>query len=358
MKNYLCLLKNKRNVFYTIHNLSNEKKKKTHGIFHRRNNGNAIIKLFIINNTSEKKKNYKKKNKEDFILNNKKNRKDKANVLYATQSNFFNPKQFKDLLNQDTKDKTKNTDDDDDCLDLENVENLEEIAPELHMKLMEYKKSEESKDKEINEKKIEDVKDITLYEGLPLLMIEGEKLEGFADTRKVKIKPEISTPFTNDDYNEYIKSSIDEKMGNSDVDETKKNEKYDKNIKKENCSNTKEELNKFEKDIQYILNVSNEEKQKKKEMDKNEEVKKSDELTKEGKIERYKKVGRHYYMDSSIGKILFDRNYPGYAYTNHGENIDEMNEKSEYDSSVPSYLNPSNVHLRTGRKREEQKKKR
>ncbi|SOV20208.1 FbpA domain protein,putative [Plasmodium gaboni] len=84
----------------------------------------------------------------------KKNRNDKVNILYATQSNFFNPKQFKDLLNQDAKEKTKNVDDGDDCLELENVENLEEIAPELHMKLMEYKKSEESKDEEINEKKL------------------------------------------------------------------------------------------------------------------------------------------------------------------------------------------------------------
>ncbi|SOV16350.1 conserved Plasmodium protein, unknown function [Plasmodium gaboni] len=357
MKNNLCLLKNKRNVFYPINNLSNEKKKKIHSIFHKRNNGHTIIKLFIINNTNEKKQNYKKKKNKEYFLNNKKNRNDKVNILYATQSNFFNPKQFKDLLNQDAKEKTKNVDDGDDCLELENVENLEEIAPELHMKLMEYKKSEESKDEEINEKKIEDVKDITLYEGLPLLMIEGEKLEGFADTRKVKIKPEISTPFTNDDYNEYIKSSMGEKMGNPDANQTKINEKHDKNIKKENNSNTNEELNKFEKDIEYILNVSNEEKKKKREMDKNEEVKKSDELTKEGKIERYKKVGTHYYMDSSIGKILYDRNYPGYAYINHGENINEINEKSEFDSSVPSYLNPSNVHLRTGRKREEQKKK-
>ncbi|CRG97781.1 conserved Plasmodium protein, unknown function [Plasmodium gallinaceum] len=356
LKNNLGILANKNKSINPVYILLKESKK-NYKIGNTKKN--TIINLFIYN-IKEKKI---RKNK-IYLIKKNVNKKRKIGKIFAT-GNFFNPKQFKDIFSDEDKKIKKK--DNDECLELEKIENLKEICPELYKKLNDYNRSEESEDElkynKEEEEEIVDIKNISVYEGLPLLMVDGKDFQGFADSRKIKIKPDIATEFTNSDYNEFINSNSNKKNinnnKNGEINEKKlENDEMDKlKEKNNNIENKNDDCNDFEKKVQYILD----EKKKNQSEDNNEkEIKsyiKEENLTKQGKIEKYKKVGKHYYMDSELGEVLFDRNYPGYIYLNHGENIKDLDEKSEFDSEFPSYINPSNVHLRTGRKREEQKKK-
>ncbi|CRH02641.1 conserved Plasmodium protein, unknown function [Plasmodium relictum] len=361
LKNNLCILMNKNKSINPICNLLKDTKK-TYKI----NNAKyTTIKLFIYN-LNEKNI---RKNKKYLIKKNDVDKKKKNVIIFAT-SNFFNPKQFKDLFSDDGNKKKEK--DNYECLELEKVENLKEICPELYKKLNDYNRSKVSEEElKDNEEEIVDINNISVYEGLPLLMIDGKDFQGFADSRKIKIKPQIATEFTNSDYNEFIKSNNNKKNIN-DNEKAQMNQKEEKDNeieklkglkakeyveqKKDNIENKKDKWNDFEKEVHCILEEEKEnriEQNNKKEIE--DDIKKY--LTKEEKIEKYKKVGKHYCMNSTLGEVLFDRNYPGYIYLNHGENLKELDEKNEFDSEFPSYINPSNIHLRTGRKREEQKKK-
>ncbi|ANQ11009.1 Uncharacterized protein PCOAH_00054800 [Plasmodium coatneyi] len=282
--------------------------------------------------------------------------------LYA-ESMFFNPKQFKNLFPEDGKKKATGKYDDD-TLDLEEVENLQEISPDLYKKLSDYKKEEaleESKGKRDEPEETfdgVDPKDISVYEGLPLLMIDGKDFQGFADNRKVKISPEIATPFDNSEYDEFVESNRRKSHASEGSDGNLRKGSKSKAVNRpaadeRNADRAGEDMPDFERDVLSIIREG----QKSHPKSNNDGENSKKELTKEEKIERYKKVGRHHHIDSQLGEILYDRDYPGYIYLNHGEDIKELDEKSEYDSESPGYINPSNVFLRTGRKREEQKKK-
>ncbi|EUD69070.1 hypothetical protein C922_00762 [Plasmodium inui San Antonio 1] len=295
-----------------------------------------------------------------------KKRKRHEKKLYA-ESMFFNPKQFKNLFPEEGKKKGTGKSEDD-TLDLEEVENLQEISPDLYKKLSDYNKEEALEKSERESGAPEecfdgvDPKDISVYEGLPLLMIDGKDFQGFADNRKVKISPQIATPFDNSEYDEFVESNRrkNDVCGGSDGNLRKgtKNEALCRPVADRRdtvCAgeDKREDMPDFERDVLSIIGHGEKRPPKSSGVGENNGKK----LTKEEKIERYKKVGRHHHMDSQLGEILYDRDYPGYMYLNHGEDIKELDEKSEYDSESPAYINPSNVFLRTGRKREEQKMK-
>ncbi|GAW83595.1 hypothetical protein, conserved [Plasmodium gonderi] len=327
----------------------------------------------------------------NFFLKGRKNSlgkkyKRNGNKIFA-ESLFFNPKQFKNLFPEEVKKKGDIGTIADDCLELEQVENLKEISPDLYKKLNDFnnaEKIEKLKDgtNETEENAdVVDPKDISVYEGLPLLMIDGKDFQGFDDNRKIRISPKISTPFDNSEYEDFVKSNGKKNVlhyaesGASYGEGEKKsegcadgevlngasngavNETYGSMPQVQTDSSLQgieenNDLNDFERDVMSII------KQKDKKRSDNSRGRegREEKLSKEERIERYKKVGKHYYIDSHLGEILHDRDYPGYIYLNHGENLKELDEKSEFDSESPRYINPSNIYLRTGRKREKQKK--
>ncbi|CAG9472287.1 conserved Plasmodium protein, unknown function [Plasmodium vivax] len=287
------------------------------------------------------------------------------------ESMFFNPKQFKNLFPEEGKKKGAGAYDDD-CLNLEEVENLQEISPDLYKKLSDYNKEEALDQSKGESDQAEetfdgvDPKDISVYEGLPLLMIDGKDFQGFPDNRKVKISPEIATPFDNSEYDDFVesnrrKSDVCSGSGGNVRKGSQGEAAHKSATHLRNGVDAGEDVPDFERDVLSIIGEGEQSPPKSCDVGEQNPPKSCDagekKMTKEEKIERYKKVGRHYHMDSQLGEILYDRDYPGYIYLNHGEDIKELDEKSEFDSESPGYINPSNVFLRTGRKREEQKKK-
>ncbi|SBT48741.1 hypothetical protein POVWA2_057790 [Plasmodium ovale wallikeri] len=375
----LCILTNKRrNRFYPVYYILSDKKRCK---ISKTKNGYINVLTFYLS---------RKKAKQAYQLchyvegrKNKCAQKFRESKNFA-ETNFFNPKQFKNLFPDEKGNKKGKSTDDNECLELEKVENLEEIAPDLYQRLMDYKKSEGDDGVSLKEEekgksnqsgeppklgKETDTKDLCVYEGLPLLMIDGKDFQGFADSRKIKIKPQISTPFSNLEYDEFVQSNAS-KWGNNAKGNTtpkggnaikgehpperysQKYTGYEENSERDTQHHTRDalgeegqKLNDFEREVVHIL---------RKRCDKESPRRRN---AKEEKIEKYKKVGKHYYMDTTLGEVLYDRDYPGYIYLNHGQNIKELDEKSEFKSEFPSYINPSNVHLRTGRRREEHKKK-
>ncbi|SCP03502.1 conserved Plasmodium protein, unknown function [Plasmodium malariae] len=410
LKNNLC-----------IRNSKSQSKRKSKSVFpvyttilkDRRGNKISNVKsahIKIIGFTQNIKGKTFQKGEKRFLIEGKKiysdrEKKKKWKKLFA-EGNFFNPKQFKNLFPDEPNKKGK-TNYNENCLNLEEVENLKEICPSLYEQLEDYHKSEgleELKEEEIptekrevkeyvamehktkeEEEEVSGTKNISVYEGLPLLMIDGKDFQGFPDSRKIKIKPEISTQFSNLDYDKCIKSNSEKKyMGDSQkgLSENVNNGQMGKGEKGENgqngenaiktVRNTADEkgmLNEFEREVQLVLGKEDRSTSDIPKgtpncsttgstdcrTDTHSDDTKGESLTKEERIAKYKKFGKHHHMDSALGDVLYDRDYPGYIYLNHGENLKELDEKSEFDSEFPSYINPSNIHLRTGRKREVQK---
>lgn len=291
--------------------------------------------------------------------------------IWAT-TNVFNLKKFKDLFPSETKQKEGEKErEKEGYLDLDKIKNLKDINEDLYTELKEYneEKAREMERKKMQEKKDtkKDSKDQTLdeqekfdtntplFKGLPILMIDGKDFEGFADTRKKTISPKIATEFSNEEYNEVVRG-VQKDHEHMETTKTEiqigtdtKNEK-DKENEKEKEGN--EPMTQFERDVRLLL------KQKEQQEAQEAKTKKRLQKTIDNRIEKYKKVGKHYYMETYMGEILFDRNYPGYIYCNYGNNLKELETRNEKGNSEhPSYINPNNIHLRTGRKREEQKKR-
>ncbi|CXJ21742.1 conserved Plasmodium protein, unknown function [Plasmodium berghei] len=377
-KSTLCILTNKNHGLYPVY--SKGGCVKSRGKFY--SSSRNYPKNAYINNATSFKFNVRKTGygcqKEYNCANGKEinhwnKKKVKENILFA-ESNFFNPKQFKILFPQGNDNKEGGRTDGDGHIELEKLYNLKDISPDLYKKLIDYNKQKEESDlngeitKEKGEEKNEidqnDLKNYCIDEGLPLLMIDGKDFHGFPDTRKIKITPKISTNFNNEEYNEFVKrNGGDEIHKNNNNESTNENKHNEKDESENNYSERDEEapLNDFERKVKLML----EERTKNGETICNnnddsindEDIEKKEYLSREDKINKYKKVGKNYHMDSTLGEILFDRNYPGYIYLNHGKKLKELDEKCEYESELPKYINPNNIHLRTGRMREKQKKR-
>lgn len=315
-------------------------------LFDKQKNRNIKKKAFLCTLLKgDKNEEYKNKSRSKII----------GIKIFATSS-FFNPKKFEDLFPENAKQKGAK----EELLDLDKIPNLKEINADLCVELQEYKKEissekeqkeKEKKETQTKEEKID--KYTPIYEGLPILMIEGDNFEGFADSRKKKICPEIATEFSNKEYEEVVGQNemIEDGFEDTNIEKetSTKKEIEETEATADMTRKTKEEaLSEFERDVKLLLRQGKE---------KEETNKKCVSDTLNERIEKYKKVGKHYYIESTMGEILFDRNNPGYIYFNHGENIKELIEQTSVDSEHPGYINPSNIHLRTGRKREEQKKK-
>ncbi|CAD2113850.1 conserved Plasmodium protein, unknown function [Plasmodium vinckei] len=391
-KSNLCILTNENHGLYPVYSRGGCVKSRGKFCSGSRN----YAKNAYINNATSFKFNIRKtrdecpkeynctKGKEISHWNKKKV---KEYILFA-ESNFFNPKQFKNLFPQGNDNKKGGRKDSDGCIEIEKLPNLKDISPDLYKKLIEYnkQKAEESSNLsgEINTEKGEekgeeksgkksgeqtetdqnDLQNYCIDEGLPLLMIDGKDFQGFPDTRKIKITPKISTNFNNEEYNEFVRRNGGEEIHKNNNNESKNVKKRNEKDESKNSNAKRDDeppSNDFERKVKLMLG----ERIKNGETICNnndtsingEETGKKEYLSREDKINKYKKVGKHYHMDSTLGEILFDRNYPGYIYLNHGEKIKELDEKCEYESEFPKYINPNNIHLRTGRMREEQKKR-
>ncbi|VWU52973.1 conserved protein, unknown function, partial [Hepatocystis sp. ex Piliocolobus tephrosceles] len=323
----VCIISKKRNSLfpplYEIQHISKNDSKYTKALclnFERK-------KLTSNNNNNNNNKNacycynYYIRKKSIYADNKKKKKKYTSDKLFA-ESNFFNPKRFKNLFSDGSITKSgKRKSDDDGCLELEQVENLKEVNPYLYKRLLEYYKSEEGEGVEalsasvsvsegdetketahtieldeeknmrdhmvkISDDKMEsiDLQNIPLYEGLPLLMLDGKQFQGFADSRKIKIILKIATPFDNEEYKEFKNNNNsnsnsngnnndrvsnvgdsgssstgennDKQMLNDKSDYTNNNN-HERNINNiNNLSHKQKHLDEFEQGVYYMLNKS------------------------------------------------------------------------------------------------------